>query len=111
MEGLQQVFGDNAQDAASILQLSERSLLLLATLGSNDIGRPLAHWAESYRLNVLNSLAGTHGVEGVRLADGTWLEYLNTGDPYKVTLCYLRGQYVVRDWGSIIEEESAWNDS
>lgn len=54
------------------------------------------------KLDILDSLLGTHGVE--TLGDGRW-EYLNTGDSYAHTLVWYRssGRFYMRCWADIVE--------
>src|SRR5215471_18979404 len=45
-----------------------------------------------------------HGVESVTLADGEELQYVNKGDTYDATLCYLPSRgYFVSSWGDVYE--------
>lgn len=61
-----------------------------------------------YYLKMLlaNEMLGTHGVESI-LPDedyaGPTIDYCNTGDAYETTLLYVKGKFVVGDWGSIVE--------
>ena len=49
---------------------------------------------------------GTFGVEGIQQGHNRRspaIDYLNAGDTYTTTLMYVRGRFVVGDWGSIVE--------
>jgi hypothetical protein len=59
------------------------------------------------RMTVLDDLLCTHGVEAFRLRDGSNVMYLNAGDTYTPTIVRMRGNYYVRDWGSIAERHAA----
>lgn len=54
------------------------------------------------KLDILDTLLGTHGVE--TLGDGRF-EYLNVGDVYTTTLVWYRssGRFYMRCYGSIVE--------
>jgi len=46
-----------------------------------------------------------HGVESLALADGSECLYVNVGDTYRATLCYVPGRGVfVSSWGDVYEE-------
>ena len=48
---------------------------------------------------------GGFGVESVALADGTELLYVNKGDTYDATLCYVSGRgFFVSSWGDVYEQ-------
>ena len=62
---------------------------------------------EDIRMEVLNALAGSHGVESFETHRAGWCDYLNMGDPYVLTLIYFRGRYSVACWGDIAERYGA----
>ena len=100
---LSQVFKDPKQ-ARAILVMSH------AELGQTPAGeariRECFHRPKWYdvRLHCLNALeSGLCGVEGFQLANGEYVEYLNSGETYAKTIVYFRGRYSVRDWGSLVE--------
>ena len=102
---LRSVFGERARDARRILEMT-RSELEQHPVGAERV-RECYHAPTTLdvRMTVLDSIAETHGVEGVQLRCGEWLTYLNAGDTYTATLLYWRGSYRVGDWGSIVERE------
>jgi hypothetical protein len=51
------------------------------------------------RMNCLNELFGTHGVEFMRLRNGQFADYLNTGDTYAPTIIFANGRYYIGSWG------------
>src|ERR1041384_1186319 len=58
----------------------------------NDALRLCSYWIDG------------HGVESVTLADGEELQYVNRGDTYDATLCYLPSRgYFVASWGDVYE--------
>lgn len=51
---------------------------------------------------------GTFGVEGVSLSMGRGIQYLNTGDTYEMTICFLSGngddgKFFISSWGDCVE--------
>jgi hypothetical protein len=59
-------------------------------------------------MRAADELLGGHGVEAI-FEDGAmwpWLEYVNTGDAYNVTLCRVDGNYRVQSWGGIVERDN-----
>lgn len=61
------------------------------------------------RLTCLDAALGTYGVDSFRARDGSWVDYLNTGDAYAPTIVRFRGNYRVTDWGSIAERHEYSN--
>ena len=55
------------------------------------------------KLAHLDALARTSGVETIALGDNSFVDYLNTGDSYSVTLYRWRGRYYVGCWGDLAE--------
>jgi hypothetical protein len=101
---LRAVFGDNAPQARRVLEMTRQDLLDTDAghaLWSRCFGDPLT---SELRLEVLDKLAGTHGVEAFQLRSGAWVRYLNAGDTYTTTLVRMpSGRYRVTDWGTIAE--------
>lgn len=60
------------------------------------------------RLACLNACLGTYGVEGFQTRNGSWCEYLNTGDTYAPTIVRLNGHYQVACWGDIAERHASF---
>lgn len=108
---LSEVFGHNAKKAREALEANRaQRMALLEELG-------LMKWFNQHhhpprihdvRMAILDKLAETCGVESIRVKDGSWCDYLNTGDTYAPTLLYFRGRYVVGDWGTIVERHGSW---
>jgi hypothetical protein len=97
------IFGDKAKQAKTILLMKSSELAELPA-GKARI-RECYYQPKTYdiRLHCLNYLLGSYGVEGFELKDGSYCDYLNTGETYSLTLVRFRGNYYVRDWGSIAE--------
>src|SRR5262245_27747720 len=58
-----------------------------------------------YALELCSPWIGGHGVESLTLADGAECVYVNKGDTYDATLCYMPGRGVfVSSWGDVYEE-------
>lgn len=55
------------------------------------------------RLHCLDALLGTFGVEAFQTRNGTWVEYLNTGETYSPTIVRMNGHYRIASWGDIAE--------
>jgi hypothetical protein len=63
------------------------------------------------RLHVLDSIAGTYGVEYIASPEDTFttslgIDYLNTGDSYALTIVRSAetGNYRVASWGDLVEK-------
>lgn len=103
VDKLRLVFGKNARQAKRILGMNR--VQLEQTEGG------AARVRECYtepplwdiRMHALNHLAGTHGVETIALGDGSFVDYLNTGETYAATLYRWRGNYHVGSWGDLVE--------
>lgn len=97
---LSAVFPD-PKAAKRVLQMTRAELI--ATPQGAALWRACYHppTTDAVRMEILNELAGTHGVEGFQLRDDSWVEYLNAGDIYATTLLLVRGKYRVGCWGDI----------
>ena len=103
---LREVFQHNAKQARKVLEMP---FIELATTIDGA-----ARIAECYhtpttsdiRMHVLDTLAGTCGVEFMETRRGRYM-YLNAGDLYVPTLIYsyATGSYRVACWGDIVERE------
>ena len=54
--------------------------------------------------SAIDEVLENHGVEAVRLQNGDWLEYSNTGDTYALTVVFFRGTFRATDYGAIVEK-------
>lgn len=100
---LREVFADRAPEAKKVLRMS-RADLEQTEPGARRLRECYHPPATSdLRLTVLDTLAGTHGVEAFRTRRGDWCEYLNAGDTYAATLLRYRGTYRVGCWGDYAE--------
>lgn len=101
---LSQVFGDKAKEARKILEMSRTEL---SKLPAGEARIRECHNAPStpdIRMHCLSALAeGYHGLEAAENRDGEWLDYINAGDCYAVTLVRWRGSYRVCTVGDIAE--------
>jgi hypothetical protein len=58
------------------------------------------------RMSIADEILGTCGVEFIphgHNAKSSSIEYCNAGDPYTLTLLFVRGNYRVGCWGDIVE--------
>lgn len=104
---LSRVFGDPKR-ARAILEMT-RAQLIEQCPAAAERNRASYHPHKTYvlRLDALNAIdAGLHGVESVRLRNGQWLEYLNTGEMYAETMIYMGGRYRVACLGDLLERMS-----
>ena len=104
IEKLRELFGNKAKMARVVLDM-DRDELLETKEGNARLRECYsAPSTMDIRLHVLDALAGTHGVEGFELKDGTFCEYLNAGDTYALTLCYYHGKIRLCSWGDVAEK-------
>ena len=104
---LSAVFGDRASEARTILEMNRAALEALPA-GAARVAE-CCHPPKTYdlRLTCLDAICdGSFGVEGFRLRDGTYCDYLNTGDTYAPTLLHVHGRYRVACWGDIAERHA-----
>jgi hypothetical protein len=59
------------------------------------------------RLHCLDALLETFGIEAFQTRNGTWVEYLNTGDTYAPTIVRMNGHYRIASWGDIAESNGS----
>jgi hypothetical protein len=59
------------------------------------------------RLHCLDALLETFGTEAFQTRNGTWVEYLNTGDTYAPTIVRINGHYRIASWGDIAESQGS----
>lgn len=100
---LREVFGDKAREAKAVFRMSRNELLETPAGAARDkeCFNPPETW--DLRMNVLDALAGTFGIEEFRTRKGENVEYLNAGDTYAATIVYFRGNYYVGCWGDYAE--------
>ena len=86
------VFGDKAREARKILEMTRTELETLPA-GAARL-RECYHPPKTYdlRLTCLDALGDSYGVEGFRLRDGSYCDYLNMGDTYTLTLLRVHGR-------------------
>lgn len=104
---LRAVFGDRARDARAVLEMTRAQLEALPAGAARVRECYFPPATSDLRLECLDALAGTHGVEGFRTRRGETVEYLNAGDTYAATLVRWRGRYRVTSWGDIAERHGA----
>ena len=107
---LRPLFGADARQAKRLLTATRAELLELSPAAA-ERDRVSWHPHKTFvlRLDALAELGhphGFYGVEGMQLRHGERLEYLKAGDVYAPTIVYWRGNYSVRDIGSIIERHA-----
>jgi hypothetical protein len=100
------VFGGKSSEARKILGMT-RSELEALPAGAARVAE-CYHPPKTYdlRLTCLDALGETCGVEAFQLRDGSYCDYLNTGDTYTPTLLRFRGNYRVACWGDIAERHA-----
>ena len=102
---LNQVFGDKAKQARTILEMARNELEALPAGAARVAECYHAPSTADIRLHCLNALGESSGVEAFELRDGSRCYYLNTGDTYTATLLRVHGRYRVACWGDIAEKK------
>lgn len=101
---LSELFGNNAKLARVVLDMTRDELLETKEGHARFMQCYSAPSTLDLRLHVLDELAGTHGIEGFWLKDGTHCAYLNAGDTYDLTLCFYHGKFRLCSWGDVAEK-------
>jgi len=104
---LAQVFDHRAQEARAILKMTRAQLEELPAAA--DLLRRCYNPPRTcdLRLACLDAICeGSCGVEAFQLRDGSYCDYLNTGDTYNVTLLRVHGRYRVGCWGDVAERHA-----
>lgn len=104
---LASVFGDKAKDIRRILEMTRAELedMPAGEARINECYHPPT--TADLRMHVLDSIIGTHGVEGFLVRDGRQCDYLNTGGSYAATLIRFNGRYIIGCWEDIVERYGA----
>lgn len=102
---LNQVFGDKAKQARAILEMTRSQLEVLPAGAARVAECYHAPSTADVRMHCLDALGESSGVEAFELRDGSYCEYLNTGDTYSPTLMRVHGRYSVGCWGDIAEKQ------
>jgi hypothetical protein len=98
------VFGPNAKQARAILEMNRWQLEQLDAGDARIRECYCAPKTYDIRLHCLNAICDdAYGVEAFQLKDGSYCDYLNTGDTYAPTLMRVHGRYRVASWGDIAE--------
>ncbi len=103
IKSLSAIFGDNAKQAKAILAAPDWPALRAILGGERTTGIKL--WQA--KMEALNELVEFHGVETIALGDGSFVDYLNSGDSYGTTIIRRNGNYSVGDWGSLVERHDS----
>ncbi len=100
---IESAFFGKGKEAKEIFQMRRDELELLPA--GNDRVRECYHSPSTpdVRLHCLDALLETFGVEAFQTRNGTWVEYLNTGDTYAPTIVRMNGNYRIASWGDIAE--------
>lgn len=106
IKSLRELFGDDAPVAREYLECCRAKLLDLSEAVRKRDGEsynpPPTYVLRMEALAELGAKHGVYGVEAVQLRNGRYVDYLNTGDPYSVTLLrYPSGTYRIGCWGDI----------
>lgn len=99
---LSEIFGNKAKQAKIILLMNREQLIELPTGAARVAECYNPPSTQDIRMECLNALGEFYGVEGFDTKKGECL-YLNAGDTYTPTLCWLAGTYRVTSWGDIAE--------
>lgn len=78
----------------------------------NKIGKFMynPHNLSELKMQLLNVICDSYGVEGIQDKNGYWLEYLNFGDTYDTTIIYYKNRFFVSSWGDVVESSmSLWD--
>ena len=102
---LNQVFGDKAKQARAILEMTRSQLENLPAGAARVAECYHAPSTADVRMHCLDALGESSGVESFELRDGSYCDYLNTGDTYSPTLIRVHGHYRVGCWGDIAEKQ------
>ncbi len=96
-------FAGKGKEAKEIFQMGRDELELLPA--GNARVKECCHSPSTpdVRLHCLDALLETSGVEAFQTRNGTWVEYLNTGDTYAPTIVRMNGHYRIASWGDIAE--------
>lgn len=99
---LRRIFGDNAPTAKRYLTCNIKDITTPAVerLRGACFHPPMPYVV---RLEALNELGEFYGVEAAEAVNGSYAEYLNTGETYVETLIYWDGRYRVQSLGDFIE--------
>ena len=103
IKSLATIFNDNAKEAKRILTADWSELGPMR----DNLGLPRTSSKWQVKMEALNKLGEFHGVETIALGDGSFVDYLNTGDSYGTTILRWRGNYSVGDWGSLVERHNS----
>lgn len=103
VETLRAVFGDDANKARKIFEMS-RAQLCETEAGAARV-RACYHAPKTYdlRMHALDALGHTYGLEACEASTGQHVDFLNTGDSYAPTVIYWRGAYRVQSLGDFVE--------
>ncbi len=110
IKSLEPLFAHRAAEARTILE-APRALLETLPAGAARV-RECYHPPSTadIRMHCLDAICdGSHGVESFQLDDGSWCDFLNTGDTYSITLLWVsnprtgRYSYRVGCWGDVAE--------
>lgn len=99
---LEECFPGQGERAKAILLMGR---VELEALSGQTYYNPPKRW--QLKMEILNRLGEFHGVETMALGDGSFVDYLNAGDPYVATLYRWRGNYYVGDWGTLVERHGS----
>jgi hypothetical protein len=94
---------DQAREMKRVFLMNRREMLEYP--GIRDFAQKFYNPAPNYilRMEILNRIFNTHGLESFETRKGEYVQFLNVGDPYILTIIRFRGNYRVSDWGSIAE--------
>lgn len=107
VKSLAVVFGDNAKQARKVLEMDKAQLTVAFDEAGLNKGYHNTPSKKDMRMLLLDKLADTSGVEAVALGNGEIVDYLNSGDTYTPTLVFWRGNYLVTDWGTLVERHGS----
>jgi len=61
------------------------------------------HSMRELRIFLIDLVLNGFGVESAQDNNGHYLEWVNLGDTYDLTVCYYQNRFIVSSWGDIVE--------
>jgi hypothetical protein len=104
---IESVFPGKGKEAKAIFRMRRSELELLPAGNARVRECYHAPSTSDVRLHCLDALLETFGIEAFQTRNGTWVEYLNTGDTYALTIVRMNGHYRIASWGNIAESNGS----
>jgi hypothetical protein len=104
---IESVFPGKGKEVKAIFRMRRSELELLPAGNARVRECYHAPSTSDVRLHCLDALLETFGIEAFQTRNGTWVEYLNTGDTYAPTIVRMNGHYRIASWGDIAESQGS----